>query len=461
MNRRQAIHSLSLGTAALSVFPVSSGALERIACPAANSPELSLAAGYLHKATEMLRWIRETQSENLMEGAYALARTVKNGGTIWNCWDVGHALGADMFEGRNGEPAIFTTGYDMAKSKDGDLLMVGLLQQSQEAYDDYVRKNIFVIGTPVPWGKDAKGQEMLSDMFPLYSHKPNADVWIESNITALGPIMTLPGSPAPIGPVSGIIGMITFWMMAADACRILVRDGVSITVKGDEPPLDQTKTRWESPNEPLMDAYFDACMKQIGMIESEMGSVRKIAGMAVDAVLNGGKVYCYSRYQEGLAVEASTRRGGLTLTKGIWDGQERFRGTEKDIVIMGISKPDDEADLRNLDKFRQAGMKVVSIGPAVRDSQIPKGRTVPKETDIHAGWMCDTYGLFAISGLNQKICPTSGPLMNQLFWAICLEIAEEIIRRTGNVPGVYLSGAIKGGIDHLQKVNAMYQVRGY
>ncbi len=463
MNRRQVIRTLSLGAAAFSARNLSLNAMERMPLPPSPPipPEQPLAIGYLHKVRDMLTWIRETQSENLLEGAYALARTVKNGGTVWNCWDVGHALGADMFEGRNGEPAIFTTGYDPARSKTGDLLMVGLLQQSQEAYDDYVQKDLFVIGTPVPWGKDAKGQEMVSDMFPLYAHRPNADIWIESNITTLGAVMKLPGSPAPIGPVSGIIGMVTFWMMAADACRVLARDGMSVTVKGDEPALDINKTKWENLNDPLMDVYFDICLKQIGMIESEFGNVQKIAGMAVDTVLGGGKVYCYSRYQEGLAVEASTRRGGLTLTKGIWDGQERFRGTAKDLVIMGISKPDDEADLRNLDKFRQIGMKVVSIGPAVRESQVPGGRTVPKETDVHAGWMCDTYGLFAVPGLSQKICATSGPVMNQLFWAICLEIAEELISRTGNVPGVYLSGAIKGGIEHLQKVNSMYQARGY
>ena len=461
MNRREALRTIPLGLAGLHSIPsLLSAAPQHDLCSAACTGA-PLAIKYLHKVKEMLTWIRENQSENMLEAAYAIARTVKNGGTCWNCWDVGHAIGADMFEGRNGEPEIFTTSYEAARGRKEDLILLGLYQGPDEGYHDMLKKDLFVIGTPVPWGLDAKRSDLLSDMFKLYSNRPHADIWIETNVTTLGAIMTLPGMPAPMGPVSGVLGLVTFWMMTADACRILAREKSPVKVKGDEPALSGNNVPWVGLNDPLMDNYFDETIKQIGTIEMEFGDIQKAAGMAVDAVLNGGKVYCYSRYRENLAVEASTRRGGLTLTKGIWDGQENFKGTSKDIVIMGLSKPDDEADLRNLDKFRQAGMKVVSIGPAIRDTQVPKGRTVPKETDVHIGRMCDTYGLFAIPGFEQKVCPTSGVVMNQIFWAICLDIAEKIIKRTGNVPGVYLSGAINGGIDHLRKVNSLYAERGY
>ena len=130
-------------------------------------------------------------------------------------------------------------------------------------------------------------------------------------------------------------------------------------------------------------------------------------------------------------------------------------------MIMGISQPDDEVDLEHLQKFRKAGMKIASIGPALRDNKIPEGKTILKEADVHLGLMCDTYGLFAVPGVKRKICPTSGLLLNQMFWGVCLQIAEKIIARTGNTPCVYLSAALKGGRDKLIRNREILAVRGY
>ena len=106
-------------------------------------------------------------------------------------------------------------------------------------------------------------------------------------------------------------------------------------------------------------------------------------------------------------------------------------------------------------------MKVASIGPMTRGLKAPAGRTVPKESDIHIGRMYDTYGRFALPGFNRRVCPTSGALQNQLFWATCLETAMEIVRRTGNSPGVFFSAAIKGGTEHMHRVRDFARERGY
>jgi len=282
--------------------------------------------------------------------------------------------------------------------------------------------------------------------------------------------MHIPGMNAPSGPVSGIIGMLTFWMMLADACRILARDGKSVPVWGNEPKLSGENIPWVSLHDPLMDDYFDQIMLQIEMIEAELGNIRRIAKMAVDSVLAGGKVWCYSRYWDSLAVESHGRRGGLLLTRGLYekdgkptpiDSNDLFVESSKDLVIMGIWEPDDEVDLKNLDIFRKNGMKVASIGPMTRDIEIPQGRTVPKESDVHVGRMCDTYGLYAIPGFERKVCPTSGALINQIFWSLCMEITEQIIRRTGNVPCIGLSGALKAGNKQFEYMKMQYKERGY
>ena len=428
----------------------------------------SLAIQYTKKIGTMLRWIRQTQSENILEASHAVARTMKNGGTCWCMWDMGHsASDVETFPGRNGDPGVFTRWYDKNKSKKGDLILVNLGEYPP--VDDIVKKEILVIGGPCAWGGDSHGRELLREPVKKMVVHPYAHIWIENNITTYGGIMYLPGMPAPLGPVSGALGMVTYWMILADACRILAQDGIVFDVQGDEPELSGDGIPWVGLDDPLMDNYFDEILYQIEMIEAEMGHIREIARMAVDSVLAGGKVFCYGRYG-GFASEASYRRSGLCLTRGICDtngkmafnfSTDKFNVSGNDCVIMGLSKPDDEVDLQHLKTFRKYKMKVASMGPMVRDKKIPQGRTVPKETDVHLGRMCDTYGLFDVPGYKKKICPTSGALLNIMFWATCCEIAEEIIRRTGNTPGVLFSAALKIGRPHNHRMYELYNERGY
>jgi len=465
MNRREMLRVLP---AAVPFFAAGTvNGRTRPHMPSSHSGRDPIAVQYIRRVLGMLRWIRETQSENLLEASYAAARTVKNGGTVWTNWDMGHNNSYDLFPERNGVPAYIIQGYDAERTKKGDLFMSS---RAGGPETDVVKKDIFVIGCPCPWGGDARGQEFLREDVQKEKIRPYSKIWVETNITTHGAIMKLPGSPAPFGPTSGILGLVTFWMIQADTCRILARDGVSVKVSGDEPELSGETVPWIGLDEPVMDSYFDTVTRQIGMIEAELGDMERIARMAADAVLAGGKVYCYSRYRNSMAVEGHHRRGGLTLTRGVcvqdgkltsMDGYVPFEGTSKDIVIMGVWEPDDEIDLASLDTFRNAGMKVASVGPMTRDIKVPAGRTVPKEADIHIGRMCDTYGFFAVPGFKRKISPTSGAVINQLWWATCMAIAEEIIRRTGNTPGVFLSGALEGGNEYNRYIMEKYHERGY
>jgi len=422
-----------------------------------------LAIQYLKKIRERLTWIRQTQSEDLLEGAYAIARTIENGGTCWQVWDAGHT-NADIYPERNGLPEIFTNGYNAEKATDGDLVLARAAHKGLT--DDLEKKDIFVIGAPSPWSGDAQHPELLRDQVRKFQLWPYADVWIETQATTLGGVIKIPGMTAPIGPVTGVTGPVMMWMMVADACRILARRGASLPVLGDEPPVTgeridwQSFSGWVSLNDPLMDNYFDEVMSQIELIGAEMGKIQKIASMAMDTLMNDGRIYCYSRFSS-VSQDANTRRSGLSITRGLmdrngelWDGQKSvlFKGgSQKDCVIMGILKPDDPVDLRHLDYFKKKKMKIASIGPMTRGMHVPDGRTVPKETDIHAGRMCDTYGLFAVPGFDQKICPTSGVILNQLFWAVMMELVEQHMARTGDIPSAYFSAALKGGREHYRK----------
>lgn len=426
--------------------------------------DLPLALQYTNTVRRHMQRIRETQTEDLMEGAYAIARTIENGGRCWQVWDAGHT-NADIYPERNGLPEIFTNGYNPDLAKDGDLVLARAADP--RLTDDLAKKDIFVIGAPSPWSGDARHPELLRDEVRHYQLWPHADVWIETEATTLGGVIKVPGMTAPIGPLTGVDGPFMMWMMVADACRILSRNGKSLPVLGDEPRITgetidwQSFSGWVSPNDPLMDNYYDETMAQIELIGSEMGKIRAIASMCMDTIMGGGRIYCYSRFSS-VSQDANTRRSGISITRGImdhdgqlWDGQmsKAFTGgTSKDCVIIGILKPDDPVDLKHLDTFRKKGMKIASIGPMTRAMHEPDGRTVPKETSIHAGRMCDTYGLFAVKGFEQKICPTSGVILNQLFWAIMLELVEQYRDRTGgDLPGSYFSAALKGGREHFRK----------
>jgi hypothetical protein len=380
------------------------------------------------------------------------------GNTCWSHWDFGHSARGDLFPGRPGAPEFIVPGYTPAQSRDGDLVLVsygipgGLL-------NDSAKKDLFIIGAPPAWSGEPRnaGRATLSAQKILL--RPYTDLWIETNVDIIGAQVNIPGSAAPLGPESGPLSGTIFWMMIADACRILAREGKPVKVTGGEPSPDAKAPR-VSLDAPLMDDYFDEVMRELDMIGMERGDIGRMADMAVDTLLGGGKVYFYSRYREALAGEAKSRRGGFVFAESLWDGN--ITGTAKDCVIMGIYQPDDEADLRNLNQFRKLGMRVGSIGPATREGGIPAGRTVPKETDIHIGRMMDTGGLFLFPGFDRKVCPTSGVLVTALLWSISTEIAFRIIERTGgDVPGIFFTGAVPWDRRWSAQLRAAFQTRGY
>ena len=413
---------------------------------------------YTKKVTNMLKWVRATQSEKILEGAYAIARTIESGGKCWCNWDLGHTSSSDIFPDRNGKPEFLIPGYDFDKVRDGDIVLASY--PGPAGYiENLGKRDLFVIGGPCPWGGDVRGQEHIREDIQKLKILPNADIWIETNIDNIGAQVKIPGSAAPLGPESGPLSGTIFWMMVSDACRILALKGKSVKVSGDEPELSGDNVPWVDMADPLMDNYFDDVLRQMELIGSELGNIRKIANMAVDTLLSGGNVYFYSRYSVSFANEASGRRGGFAFARGLSDG--RIQGTSKDCVIMGTYEPDDEADLKNLDLFKKRGMRVASVGPITRDMKIPEGRTVFRETEAHVGRMIDTYGVFAIKGIERKISPTSGILAITILWEISTELAMEIIRRTGNTPGIHFNGALKWAGSYNSRVRAMALERGY
>ena len=458
MNRRDFFRLVPLTIPGLLVGDRALGAQMSFTFGADRFSGEPLALVYPRRIREMLTRVRETQSENILEAAYAIAHAVEKGNRVWCYWDQGHTHTADIFPGRNGEPEILTPGYDPKQAKKGDIVLVDY-PMNPELIADIAAKDLFVVGGPSPWSGDMLyGIEWVTSQAMRIQVRPVADIWIETYIDAIGAQVKVPGSSAPLGPESGPLSTSILWMMLADACRILSLDGKPVNVKGDEPKLGE-KTNWVSLSAPLMDDYFDEIIRELEMVPTELGSIRKMAGIAVDTLLCGGKVYFYSRYPEALASEATGRRGGFAFARNLSDG--KISGTSKDCVIMGTYKPDDEADLKNLDALKSLGMRTLSIGPVTRDLKIPERKIIARETEAHAGRMTDTYGLFAIPGFERRVCPTSGVMVTTILWTLSAEIADQIITRTGDVPAIYFNGALTWDARWDEQMRALMNTRGY
>lgn len=458
MKRRDALRLLPLAAAGAAITPNQSSAV-----PAGETPD-KISLRYLRSVRDIIRKVQATESDNLLEASRHIARTYKNGGKCYTTWDVGHCHNEDMYPDRPGDTDIFTIGYPEDKAKKGDLLLGGIIAQKIE---DPRKKGIFLVGSPVPWCGDTPDARLLSEQHQQYRLKPISDLWIETYSTTWGPIIWLPGAKYPMGAVSGAVGMTTFWAMTADAVRMLAAEGVPVKVRGDEPKLPDTVKR-VSLTKPLGEDYFAEVLHQLELVEGELGTAEAIAELAVDAVLSGNKVHVYSKYWEGLAIESNTRMGGLCIYQSVfhagpeWGLVKNFKATNKDLVIMGTCQPDDPADLEFLDVCKKIGCKTASIGPRTRDRNFPQGKTVPDGTDFHLGNNCDTYGIFAVPGVERRVCPTSGVVLNQLFYAVSMSVAQKIIERTGNIPTIYPNGAFQGNpYSEFGRVHNVGLKRGY
>lgn len=459
MNRRNALRSLPFITGAACLLRPRSALAEPLASPYGwpALPGEPLALVYPRRIRELLAKVRASSSDAILESANAIARAVERGYTCWSIWDQGHTYNSDMFPDRWGLPAFITPGYDPQKARKGDVFLAGYPFPPSHL-EDAKSKGILVIGAPTPVGGDVPGIEMATRDAIRFRIRPFADIWIETETDIVGAQVRIPGSYAPLGPESGPLMGTIFWMIVSDACRLLAQAGRSFPVSGDEPELPQNSV-WKTSDRPLMGEYFDTVMRGLELIGSELGEIGNISSMAVDTLLKGGTVYFYSRYPQSFASEATGRRGGFAFARALSDGKPP--GTDRDCVIMGTYAPDDPADIANLSKFRAAGMRAASVGPVTRGGKIPAGDTVFRNTEAHAGRMIDTFGLFAVPGFTRKVCPVSGVLATSILWSVCADIADTIIERTGNTPGIFFNGAIAWDGWWDAQIDAMVKTRGY
>ena len=157
MNRRDAVRFIPAAIGGLICLPKHVLSIENDSLP--------LSLQYLRKVRDILEKIQSTESDNLLEASYHIAKTVKNGGKCYTTWDVGHSISEDMYPDRNGDPEIFITGYPEDQAKKGDLLLGGIIAKKIE---DPRKKGVYLVGSPVPWCGDTPDAYLLSEQHQQY-----------------------------------------------------------------------------------------------------------------------------------------------------------------------------------------------------------------------------------------------------------------------------------------------------
>ncbi|MDP2984096.1 MAG: hypothetical protein Q8O92_12295, partial [Candidatus Latescibacter sp.] len=271
MNRRNVLTLIPLSLAGISTFAGSARAKDKT----------PLALQFTARMREQFDRIKSTQSEELLEASYRVADTVKSGHKCYISWDMGHRTTYDIWPDRPGDTDIFVKDLP-TKAEKGDLIITNAAA-SEELLGRLRRfheQGVFIIGGPRSWGGDCIGSEMIVPEIRKLKVRPFSDLWIELYETAYGAVVNVPGSPYPMGPSSGGSGVMTYWMITADAARLLSRSGNSFTVYGDEPTLNANAARVNM-NRPLGGLYYETAIAQQKTIESEIDRIGRIAEMAV------------------------------------------------------------------------------------------------------------------------------------------------------------------------------------
>jgi len=163
---------------------------------------------------------------------------------------------------------------------------------------------------------------------------------------------------------------------------------------------------------PLMDDYFDGNHAPARADTALNLAIFVKCGYGGRHPARRRKCLYYSRYFPALAGEANRRRGGFFFPRSF---RRRIEGTSKDCVIMEPIKPDDEADLKNLDEFKKRAC-ALHLSPDYENHAIPMAS---RSQGIRGACGKDVRYLWPVrcSRFDQKVCPTSGILATSILWS--------------------------------------------
>ena len=130
-----------------------------------------------------------------------------------------------------------------------------------------------------------------------------------------------------------------------------------------------------------------------------------------------------------------------------------------DFVVIAGEASDIRENYEAARAFKQAGIKVIYIGPGKTEGSF--GDDIPEIAD----WHIDTFspereGVVSIPGLSKKICPTTGILYALALFMLNAQFIEHMIE-ADMTPFIYMGVHLIGGRAYMNCISEIFEKRGY
>jgi uncharacterized phosphosugar-binding protein len=236
--------------------------------------------------------------------------------------------------------------------------------------------------------------------------------------------------------------------------------------------------------------FLEVLSEKLAAVRSQEGkAIAEAAEALADTLSGGGLIYVFGcGHSAALSMDLFYRAGGLMLVHPIfderivltrrpvtetteWEQKEGWAGElleqagarAGDALVVFSTSGRNGAPIDVALAAKAAGLPVVAVTSRAYAGSLPSRHSSGKRLHEVADYVLDNQvdpGDAAVSlpGLEQKVGPTSTALSSAIAQALMVEVTAKLLAR-GEMPPVYVSANIPGGMEHNEAVFARYRGR--
>jgi hypothetical protein len=218
--------------------------------------------------------------------------------------------------------------------------------------------------------------------------------------------------------------------------------------------------------------YIELIKERGAKIRVDFDNIDAIARAMVDYVSHGAHYWNYplrahqndfvmgnNLEWEIMVTENTNRASGLVMSRLIDPKEIADKGKPGDFVFFASEASDVKGNIEAARAFKNAGFKVIYIGPAKTEGST--GDNLVKLAD----WHIDTYspereGVLSIPGFDRKLCPTTGVLYPLAQYMLNAQFISHMIE-ADMTPLVFMGVHLIGGRVYYDLLQKIWEKRGY
>ncbi len=236
--------------------------------------------------------------------------------------------------------------------------------------------------------------------------------------------------------------------------------------------------------------FLDILSEKLAVVRSqESEAIAKAAEALADRVSGGGLIYVFGcGHSAALSMDLFYRAGGLMLVHPIfddrvvlthrpvtetteWEQKEGWAGElleqagarAGDALVVFSTSGRNGAPIDVALGGKNAGLTVIAVTSRAYAGSLPSRHSSGKRLHEVADFVLDNHvdpgdAAVSLAGIEQKVGPTSTALSSAVAQALMVEVVARLLAR-GEVPPVYVSANIPGGMDQNQTVLSRYRDR--